>query len=429
MASLDAPNSRPGESPGKLSVWKRFIASVSLVIALFVLGIFIGIFLRNREVMKNDVEARARSHFHNILLMRQWNASYGGVFVEKVPGVESNPYLENPDITTGDGKLYTKKNPALMTREISELADKHGMFTFHITSLNPLNPHNDADEFERNSLREFEAGKTESMCTVTEGGKSVFRYMAPLFAENACLPCHAKQGYKAGDIRGGISVSFDISSVQKARDEMETVIVFLCAATLILLLGVLYFFIFKLMRKLRDAHAKLESMVMTDPLTGLSNRRFLFERLEVEFERAKRYGTSLACLIIDVDYFKRVNDAHGHLAGDEVLKGVAGLIKSSTRSSDISARFGGEEFLLLLPDTGLEGARQAAEKLRSALQATEFTTPEGVRIFVTASFGCSSLEASNTATVKDTETFVRMADQALYLAKAAGRNRVRCGGV
>lgn len=427
MAHPDAPFPSPQDAPGKLTVWKRFTLSVSLVIALFVLGIFVGIFLRNREVMQQDVEARARSHFHNILLMRQWNASYGGVYVEKGPGVESNPYLENPDITAEDGKVYTKKNPALMTREISELADKHGMFTFRITSLKPLNHFNEPDDFERASLERFEAGAAESMTTVTRDGKSVFRYMAPLFAQSECLPCHAKQGYKAGDIRGGISVSFDITAVQKARNETEAVTVVLCAATLILLLGILYLFIFKLMRKLREAHARLEAQAMTDPLTGLGNRRHFFERLEVEFERARRYGTALACVLIDVDHFKLVNDKHGHLTGDAVLRGIGGLIMKSTRSSDISARFGGEEFILLLPGTGMEGGRAAAGKLQAALRATRFAAPDGARITVTASLGCAAMEAGAAEAPKDSAAFIQMADKALYLAKASGRDQVCCG--
>jgi diguanylate cyclase (GGDEF)-like protein len=426
MSQSEAPASGAHDASGKLTVWKRFTLSVSLVTALFVLGIFIGIFLRNREVMQQDVEARARSYFHNILLMRQWNASYGGVYVEKGPGVESNPYLENADITGSDGKVYTKKNPALMTREISELADKDGMFTFRITSLKPLNPHNEPDEFEHASLAQFEAGKKENMVTVTRDGRSVFRYMAPLLAEETCLSCHAKQGYKAGDIRGGISVSFDVTAVEKARSQTGAVIMILCVATLVLLLGILYFFIFKLMRKLREAHDRLEALAMTDPLTGLANRRYFFQRLETEFKRAGRYGTSLACLLVDVDHFKLVNDKYGHQTGDDVLGEIAGLLAKSTRSPDVAARFGGEEFILLLPETGMEGARHAAAKLQKALRAMDFTAQDGTRFKVTASFGCAAFEAGEAGSVKDPAAFIHLADKALYLAKASGRDQVRC---
>lgn len=418
----DAPK-KSGFSFDKINVWRRFTVSVTLVIALFVLGIFIGVFIKNRDVMREEIVERARAHFHNILIMREWNASYGGVYVEKKPGVESNPYLENPDITGADGKAYTKKNPALMTREVSTLADKHGLFTFRITSLKPLNPGNTPDAFEQGALQSFESGAKEAMTTQTEDGKTWFRYMAPLFTEKPCLSCHAKQGYEGGEVRGGISVRFDVSAIEDAQAQLGKVIVALCLATLVLLLGTLYFFIYKLMRKLRDAQSKLEEMALTDALTGLFNRRYLFERLEAEFARAKRYQAPLSCVMVDVDHFKMINDTYGHQTGDEVLKGVAATLKSSTRVSDVAARFGGEEFYLLLPGTDLDGARLTAEKLRCQLEGQEFVSDAGEKLSVTASFGCSviSLEADD-----GVEAFVRRADESLYTAKAAGRNQVRC---
>jgi uncharacterized protein YneF (UPF0154 family) len=107
-------------------VWWRFLFRISLVILLFVTGIYMGLFISNKDLIENNILIRARSHFDNIVLMRRWNALYGGVFVEKKEGVESNPYLSHPDIETVDGKKYTKKNPALMTREISEIINRTG---------------------------------------------------------------------------------------------------------------------------------------------------------------------------------------------------------------------------------------------------------------------------------------------------------------
>ena len=104
------------------TIWIKFIAKITLVAFLFVTGIFMGLFMSNRRVLEREMLTRAQVHFNNILLTRQWNAQYGGVFVEKKDGMISNPYLENPDIISVDGTIYTKKNPALMTREISEIA-------------------------------------------------------------------------------------------------------------------------------------------------------------------------------------------------------------------------------------------------------------------------------------------------------------------
>jgi len=416
----------------KPEIWKRFTLSVSLAVSVIVLAIFTVLFLRNRDALRDEVTTRARAHIHDVQLMREWNAMYGSVYVEKGPGVESNPYLEHPDLTTSDGRVFTLKNPSLMTREISGLADKHGMFTFHITSLNPLNPANVPDAFEREALKSFESGATEVSITQAGQDGTYFRFMAPLYVESDCLPCHAKQGYKAGEVRGGISVRFDISGVHRAQTESGTAIILVCVGTLVLLLGTLYVFIFKLMGRLRTAQQELESMALTDPLTGLYNRAFLFERLREEAARAARYKIPVGTVMLDVDHFKAVNDTFGHQAGDHVLAGLAGLMREHIRETDLAVRFGGEEFLLLLPGIGMEGACAVAEKIRAALEGTEFSTREGAALRVTASFGCAALEPQGGTPWEGAsavaEDLLRRADKALYAAKSAGRNCVRSEG-
>ncbi len=199
----------------KGKIWKRFIINISLVIVLFLMGIFMGFVIRSNQIIKGQLLTTARGHFNNIVLTRRWNVNYGGVFVKKTNGIVSNPYLDNPDIQTIDGVAYTKKNPALMTREISEYAEKSGDFKYHITSLLPLNPENFADAFEKKSLSFFEKGHKEIFETISKNEHAVYRFMAPLYVEEGCLSCHSKQGYKVGDVRGGISVSFDISEVSR----------------------------------------------------------------------------------------------------------------------------------------------------------------------------------------------------------------------
>ncbi len=186
----------------------KFTLSMSLIVLLFILSIFTGILVNNRKILESEILARARSHFENIVLTRKWNAIYGGVFIEKTEGVVSNPYLKNPDIETTDRKIYTKKNPALMTREISELADEGNQYQFHITSLKPLNPNNIADEFETLALLSFDQGYEETYLKEKIGESVFFRYMGPLVTEESCIQCHGEQGYEVGDIRGGISVIF-----------------------------------------------------------------------------------------------------------------------------------------------------------------------------------------------------------------------------
>ncbi|HRE86740.1 MAG TPA: ATP-binding protein [Accumulibacter sp.] len=189
----------------------RFLLQIGLL--LIVAGMT-AVFLdlaNQGSIVEEFVLTRARAHFRDIVLTRRWNAGHGGVYVEKRAGIESNPYLQDPDITATNGKTYTLRNPALMTREISELAARDGDYRFHITSLQLKNPDNAADDWERAALAGFAAGEKERFAAITSGDRSEFRYMAPLLVETACLRCHQDMDYRVGDVRGGISVRFDIT--------------------------------------------------------------------------------------------------------------------------------------------------------------------------------------------------------------------------
>ncbi len=397
---------------------------VSLVVAVFVFGLYLGIYLRDKKLIQEQIVTSARAHFQNIVLTRMWNAKHGGVYVEKKPGIVSNPYLENPEITTTDGRIFTLRNPAMMTREISELADIHGVFKYHITSLKPLNPRNVPDEFERKALESFEQGKTQATTEETVNDHTVFRFMAPLETTQACLRCHAKQGYKIGDIRGGISVTSDITSIKKAMEINQIVILALIVLTTGIVLAIFLFFTFRLMRRLHAAQAAIAELAVTDGLTGLSNRRHFFERFDEEIDRARRYGSNLSLLMLDIDHFKQVNDTYGHPAGDMVLAEVARLLNANIRTSDIIGRYGGEEFAILIPAMSVSEAAQAAEKLRVVIEVNDIAL-EGPPLNVTISAGVadiSSVIEDTKASPKD--ALIRAADRALYRAKNEGRNRV-----
>lgn len=167
-------------------------------------------------------------------------------------------------------------------------------------------------------------------------------------------------------------------------------------------------------------NARLERLAHTDPLTQLLNRRALTERLEREMERAMRYDSTLALLLVDLDHFKAVNDTLGHLVGDDALREVARLLRETVRTTDVVARYGGEEFLVLLPETDDTGAEAFAERIREAVEAHPFDGG-GAPLRLTASLGVALYPAPRIRTAED--LFVR-ADAALYRAKAEGRNRV-----
>lgn len=409
--------------------WKTFSINISLVILLVILGTFIGLFLNNKRLVETGLVLRAQSHFNNILLTRRWNAAYGGVYVEKKLGVVSNPYLKDPDIQTVDGKTYTKKNPALMTREISELAlqDKSEVYQFHITSLKTINPANAPDAFERTSLESFEKGAKETITRQQNGDKLYFRYMAPLFVEESCLQCHTGQDYKLGDVRGGISVSFDMTDVKRALDINRYILSALFVATISTLLGIIYLFIKHLMLRLALIQSKIAEMAITDELTELYNRRYFFSKLQVELSRAKRHHYPISCLLIDIDFFKMVNDTYGHPAGDKVLREVAGLLKGSCRISDTIARYGGEEFIQFLPETEAQGAGLLAEKLRALVESHLIQVDSTHQLQITISIGVVSFSAEELAQINTADQIIHPVDLALYQAKKNGRNRVEFG--
>lgn len=177
--------------------------------------------------------------------------------------------------------------------------------------------------------------------------------------------------------------------------------------------------------RLTHQRREMEKRAAHDPLTGLYNRRMFEERLSHEFDRAKRYGRPLSVLMIDVDDFKQVNDRYGHDWGDVVLKEVAQALREKTRKSDIPVRYGGEEFILILPEVPLEGALQAAEKIRQEIKSLKFN-PDSVPPFsVTVSVGVASTSGHD---YEDGQATVKDADLALYRAKRKGKDRVESVG-
>lgn len=172
--------------------------------------------------------------------------------------------------------------------------------------------------------------------------------------------------------------------------------------------------------------ARLRRSGFTDVLTGWYNRRYLQVRLVEELARAKRDSASLACLILDIDHFKTVNDGHGHAAGDAVLRELAQKIAKRIRTTDVAARYGGEEFVILLPDTDAAAGITVAESIRLAVAEDRYGAASGLALKITVSLGVSSVAPGRGTTDFKTmgDELLASADRALYRAKAAGRDRV-----
>ncbi len=198
---------------------RHFLLQIAALLSVLGVAAFLLDLADDQATLEQSSLARARSHFRDIVLTRRWSAGYGGVYVEKRAGVESSPYLKDPDIQASNGKTYTLRNPALMTREISALAESDGDYRFHITSLKLKNPNNAADDWERAALESFATGGKERFETIQQGERTEFRYMAPLLVEQACMACHEGMGYQVGDLRGGISVRFDITPLVVSQQQ------------------------------------------------------------------------------------------------------------------------------------------------------------------------------------------------------------------
>ncbi|HEX2880068.1 MAG TPA: diguanylate cyclase [Polyangiaceae bacterium] len=167
-----------------------------------------------------------------------------------------------------------------------------------------------------------------------------------------------------------------------------------------------------------DVERRMTEMALTDPLTGLYNRRQMSQRLQDEATRFQQRGTNFSIIVADIDHFKDINDHHGHAVGDRVLSHVAQLFSEGLRNGDAVARWGGEEFLMLLPGANLDAAEEVAQRLRSTAE-TRLAEVEGLTQPLTVTFGVSNYAPSGSL-----EACLKAADEALYRGKASGRNRV-----
>jgi diguanylate cyclase (GGDEF)-like protein len=402
---------------------ESFLVSLCIVISIFIAAIFIFLDNNTSRLMLQRVREQAVTYLDLIKHTKKWNFDYGGVYVDKVHGVTSNVYLEklgiNPDIQCADRRVVTIRNHAIMTSEISRISEQADGVKFRLISLRPLDPANTPDTFELRGLQLFSMGKHEHYEMITDSTPPFFRYISPLYAESSCLGCHRGVDIRQGDILGAVSISIPIQGL--LNETRHTRLIILMSAIILIgfLIAITYFMTLRLATDLKNAQARLQSMALTDELTGLNNRRQVMARLEEEFQRAIRLGESICLIALDIDRFKRINDSYGHPFGDLVLKRVAERLQSSVRPYDVVGRVGGEEFLIIAPASPSDEALSLASRIITTIR--QETIGEGAaRVTVTASAGVAVISTHDT----DIDDLLRRADRALYQAKTEGRNRV-----
>ena len=407
------------------------------------------IYFHNSNTLRDAGYEMARQRgevaFNLVQTLRHWNAEHGGVYAPLTDTTPENPYLITPEktISSPAGVTLTKLNPAYMTRQIAELMQGSDL-EIHLTSERLMNPANQPDTWESEALVRL---RTETLKEYVEVEGERFRYMAPLYIQPDCLGCHAAMGYQLGDFRGGLSVSFPVTYVERLTDRLmaESRRTHLIAFLLLSLTGLLAIFglqrlfsslqlersqresiidqrtasLHEEITRRRESQERLRFLAHHDELTGAKNRRWILQQLGELMVKQAETPRHLAVLMLDIDYFKKVNDNHGHDAGDEVLKGFVETLQHHLRRDDLLGRYGGEEFLILLPDTEQHEALLVAERLRQAVETTTYQSNHQP-LHITTSLGIALM---GTETRISAEELISRADTALYQAKAEGRNR------
>lgn len=250
----------------------------------------------------------------------------------------------------------------------------------------------------------------------------------PLFAKLADVPGIGREGTRAA-IRSAAAIPFAIDRwrsgallLRTLREERALTADDVSFVDAVMRAAIAVIRRAQALETTRAENRRLEALATTDPLTRVLNRRALLDRLTAECDRARRYDSSLALLLFDIDHFKQINDTAGHLAGDSVLRQLGGLLADAMRKVDVLARYGGEEFVAMLPETLMDGAAVFAERLRERIANQVFDIGGQRSVRLTVSIGLATFPSSGVASTDD--LFAR-ADEALYRAKSGGRNQVR----
>ena len=291
---------------------KKYLGIIALLISLVIVTVFFAFNAVTTSTIVQQFEDEGSSFFDEILNVRLWLSNHGGVYVPLDTAGGVNKYLKDivgvDAIIECDGRTFTLKNPALVTRELSESTQHGDRLKYKITSLNLMNPDNAPDSFEADSLRKFQQGATHTTTIAEMDGKTYFRYMAPLKTVEPCLKCHAKQGYKVGEIRGGIAVSILADDVNNKLFRARTYMILGGFAVIALVVFSILYVARYFIKDLQTAQDKLAEMALTDARTGLYNRLTGIGMLKKEIARASRNGNSRSLAILDVDFFKKIND-------------------------------------------------------------------------------------------------------------------------
>jgi len=394
--------------------FNRYILIIFIAWTLSIVASLLWNVVQIKQSTLENALVQARVAIAKDITYRRWATMHGGVYVPITDVTPPNPYLDvvEREITTPLGVRLTLMNPAYMTRQVHEIEVRDRGVLGHITSLNPIRPENAADVWETMALKSFEQGNPESSGLYMLDGKQYLRLMVPLVAEKDCLVCHAKQGYKEGEIRGGLSTSIPMDPLVNIENNQSITIIL--AHGLIWLVGLLgTAWGAKRISQSETQRLSAEDLLRFqrnhDVLTGLYNRAFFEEEMD-RLETSRMFPISV--IVADIDDLKITNDTHGHPAGDELLKHAARVLKASMRTEDIVGRIGGDEFAILLPLTDAADMSECLQRINETLAA--YRTLHNAPTLNLSLGGATAIEGN-----QPLSDILRRADERMYEEKRA----------
>lgn len=409
---------------------KHIISIFIVFIVLLTCSVILFYFLdqkREQGFIKELALSEARAIFIKDSHLYEWIATQGGIYVLTSDSLDANVSSSHkPNITLNDGKKLTLIHSTSLLRQVNALLMEDQKIIYeHITNLNPMSQENVPDEWEVKALLKLNPTKHETYSLEHINHQEYLRYMGAFIVKEACLSCHPDA--KIGDIKGGMSVTLPLNNYKdiakkRARYSLTIYLFFwffgLCS------LGIAMYYLVKLLRKhhllIEETH-ELKFLNQIDPLTNIYNRRYFESWLTTKLMLFKVHHINSCMVMIDIDFFKKINDTHGHLIGDKVLIELTNIIHEHVREEDCFARIGGEEFALLLFNTKIRRAYITAERIRRVIETLKIQTFSAEDpISLTVSIGISTFLESDLSI----EQIISRSDQAMYIAKDNGRNQV-----
>lgn len=352
-------------------------------------------------------------------ILGRWIGGHGGEYDEITDDLQPQnqlAHIEERDIITSSGRKLTLLNSPTVLRKILKEFGTTSNDQIRLIAYNPINPSGKPDTWEKESLDHLQNGSKKVQAAIRTDTENVFRLLYPIKRQKKCGRCHDYAVDDTNEVVGGLSIVVDRAphDAQYQTLKRTTSLTYFW----VWLAGTLGLLLFDLTctRLLR----KIEYTSTHDPLTQLNNRGRIEKELHQEIERTNRYNAPFSIFLLDIDHFKEVNDTYGHNAGDEALKAIAQTLKDAIRKTDSAGRYGGEEFIILVPNTDEDNSIILAERVLHTIQKTPIKVSTGKTIFLTASIGISSLATAE----GDTQRLVNNAYTALYKAKNTGRDRI-----